>query len=67
MTMIGNTGATRISVLQQESALQVAAFGEQTRQALYGDDLAITRYHLAVQQIQHMNGLSVDQKQEQLV
>ena len=40
--------------------------GTTTSQAMFGDEEAIERYRLARQQIMQMNGLSTEQKDEQV-
>ena len=61
-----NAGLVSGVKMQQQEALQARYLTPDVAQAFYGDENAIARYHLARQQIEQMNGLGKEQKDEQL-
>jgi lipase chaperone LimK len=65
-TATGNTDMAAIATMQQLNTLKAQYLSPEIIQAFYGDEDAIARYQLARKQLQHMNGLSQEQKNEQL-
>lgn len=53
-------------MLQNQQSLRSQTLSAEGNQALYGDDDAMARFQLAKNQLAKMNGLSVEQKNEQL-
>ncbi len=53
-------------MLQNQQSLRSQSLGTEGDQALYGDDDALARLQLAKNQLAAMNGLSLEQKNEQL-
>lgn len=62
----GDQDLNSIVQMQQLSTLKATYMSPETIHALYGDEDAITSYMLAKKQVMKMNGLSQEQKDDQL-